>query len=79
MFRVLKPGGTLAANVLLYPRTIWPLRAIAGALDRWGMRKGILYTPYHRDEIRNRMLAAGFSLESEAVSGNCYDVVARKQ
>jgi ubiquinone/menaquinone biosynthesis C-methylase UbiE len=78
IFRVLKPGATLAANVLLYPRTIWPFNAIADRIDRWGIRKGILFTPYRREEIRARFLEAGFELASEAVSGNCYEVVARK-
>lgn len=74
MHRVLTPGGTLATNVLLYPRTIWPLRAIAKRLDDWGVRKGILYTPYEKDDIRRRMQTAGFRVISEAVSGNCYEV-----
>src|SRR5437868_7637290 len=78
VFRVLKPGGTLAANVLLYPRTIQPFRAIAERIDDWGIRKGILYTPYHREEVRQRLTAAGFELVSERVTGNCYDVIARK-
>jgi ubiquinone/menaquinone biosynthesis C-methylase UbiE len=78
VFRVLKPGGTLAANVLLYPRGIRPLRPIAERINRWGIRKGILYTPYHPDEIREHILNAGFDVASERVSGNCYDVLARK-
>ncbi|RVT53436.1 class I SAM-dependent methyltransferase [Rubrivivax albus] len=78
VFRVLRPGGTMAANVLLYPRGIWPFRQIAGAINRWGMKKGILYTPYERDDIRRRILAAGFEIVNERVGGNCYDVLARK-
>jgi ubiquinone/menaquinone biosynthesis C-methylase UbiE len=78
VFRVLKPGGTLATNVLLYPRGRWPFRQIAERLDAWGMRKGILYTPYRREEIRRRLTDAGFGVVSEGVSGNCYDVLARK-
>ena len=78
VFRVLKPGGTMAANVLLYPRGIWPFPQIAGAINRWGIRKGILYTPYERQDIRDRIVRAGFEIVSERVSGNCYDVLARK-
>ncbi len=78
VLRVLKPGGTMAANVLLFPRGGWPLRHIAERINRWGMRKGILYTPYQRDDIRQRILAAGFEIITEAVSGNCYNVLARK-
>ena len=76
--RVLKPGGAMATNVLLYPRGFWPFRQIAERLDRWGMRKGILYTPYEQADVRGRIVAAGFSVVTEALSGNCYDVVARR-
>ena len=34
VLRVLKPGGTMAANVLLHPRGIWPLKAIAERINR---------------------------------------------
>ncbi len=76
--RVLKPGGTFAANVLLHPRGGWPLKNVAQRIDDWGMRKGILYTPYEKDDIRARIVAAGFELVSEEVSGNCYNVIMRK-
>jgi ubiquinone/menaquinone biosynthesis C-methylase UbiE len=78
IFRVLKQNGTIAANVLLYPRTIWPFRPIAEWIDRWGMRKGLLYTPYRREDIRRRIVNAGFELASETVFGNCYEVTASK-
>lgn len=78
IFRVLKPGGTLAANVLLYPRGVWPFPAIAGRINRWGMKKGILYTPYTQEDIRSRIVAAGFEVLGEEVSGNCYNVLARR-
>lgn len=76
--RVLKPGGTLAANVLLYPQGGWPFKGIAQRINDWGIRKGILYTPYEQADIRERIVRAGFTIESEAVSGNCYNVLARK-
>jgi ubiquinone/menaquinone biosynthesis C-methylase UbiE len=76
--RVLKPGGTLAANVLLYPRGSWPLTAIANRINAWGIQKGILVTPYRPEDIRQRIADAGLLVVSEAVSGNCYDVKARK-
>jgi ubiquinone/menaquinone biosynthesis C-methylase UbiE len=78
VLRVLKPGATMAANVLLYPRGGWPLKNIAERINRWGIRKGILYTPYERDDVRARVLAAGFEIVTESVSGNCYNVLARK-
>ena|SRR5205823_2711049 len=62
VFRVLKPGGQLAANVLLYARGPRPLRAIANRINDWGMRKGILFSPYEQDDIRGRLVAAGFEI-----------------
>lgn len=76
--RVLKPGGTLAANVLLYPRGPEPLRSIAQRINDWGIRKGILYTPYEQADIRARFVAAGFQIAREEVSGNCLNLLAIK-
>lgn len=76
--RVLKPGGTLATNALLYPRGIWPFKQIAQRIDDWGIRKGILYTPYTVEEIRAHLTAAGFAILQERVAGNCCDILARK-
>ena len=78
ILRVLKPGGHLAANVLLYPVGPWPFRQIAERINAWGIKKGILYTPYHADDVRNRLLAAGFEIEAENRTGNCYNVIGRK-
>jgi ubiquinone/menaquinone biosynthesis C-methylase UbiE len=76
--RVLKPGGTLAANVLVYPKGLWPFKTIAERINGWGMRKGILHTPYRVEDIRQRILDTGFEVVAERVSGNCYDVLAKK-
>lgn len=76
--RVLRPGGTLAANVLLYPRGPWPLKGIAERINGWGIRKGILYTPYQAEDVRARLLATGYEIVSESISGNCYNVLTRK-
>ena len=78
IYRVLTPGGRLAANVLLFPRGTPPLRWLASRINAWGMRKGILVSPYSREDVRRRLEAAGFELVEERVSGNTYDVVARK-
>lgn len=78
ILRVLKPGGTLAANVLLYPSGFAPLRAIAQRINDWGIRKGILYSPFEEAVIRAKVLAAGYEIASEFVSGNTWNVVARK-
>lgn len=78
VLRVLKPGGVLAANVLLYPRGMALLRAIARRINDWGMRKGILYRPYEQADIRARFVSAGFEIVGEEVVGNCYNVLARR-
>lgn len=78
VFRVLKPGKHLAANVLLHARGPQPLRTIANRINEWGMRKGILFSPYEADEIRDLLRATGFEIVDEHCSGNTYNVIARK-
>jgi ubiquinone/menaquinone biosynthesis C-methylase UbiE len=78
ILRVLKPGGLFAANVLLYPKGPQPLKWIAERINAWGIRKGILYTPYESNDIKQRLINAGYQLLSEERSGNCYNVLAKK-
>lgn len=78
ILRVLKPGGTLAANVLLYPTGFAPLRWAAQKINDWGIRKGILYSPFRQEDIRQKMLAAGYEIASDFKAGNTWNVVARK-
>lgn len=77
--RVLKVGGTFAVNVLLYPEGLQPFRWIAERIDAWGMKKGILFTPYRRDDIRRRIIDAGFDIVRESQTGNTYNVLAKKR
>ena len=77
--RVLKPSGRLAVNVLLFPRGIQPFKWISEKIDAWGIRKGILYTPYEHADIRARIVKAGFDVEFEEVSGNTLNLTARKR
>lgn len=78
VFRALKPGGRLAANVLLYPQTRWPLNRIAQRINQWGIKKGILFTPYEKDDIRQRFIDSGFEISTESVTGNCYNILCVK-
>ncbi len=78
ILRVLKPGGTLAANVLLYPTGWAPLRWAAQKINDWGIRKGILYSPFEQHVIRQKMLDAGYEIASEFKAGNTYNVIVRK-
>jgi ubiquinone/menaquinone biosynthesis C-methylase UbiE len=76
--RVLKPGGTFSANVLLHPGGMRPLRRLATVINAWGMKKGILFRPYSEAEIRAAVSGAGFEIRTDFVSGNCYFFEARK-
>ena len=78
VYRVLQPGGRLAANVLLYPRGPAPLRWMARKIDDWGIKKGILVTPYEEADIRKHFENAGFVIDFEEISGNTYNVAAVK-
>jgi ubiquinone/menaquinone biosynthesis C-methylase UbiE len=78
ILRTLKPGGTLAANVLLYPAGFPPLRWAAQKINDWGIRKGILYSPFEEDAIRRKVLNAGFEIAKEFKAGNTWNVIARK-
>lgn len=76
--RVLKPSGSLAMNVLLFPRGVQPFRWIAKKINTWATRKGILKTPYEQADIRARIHEAGFTITSEKITGNTLNVVAQK-
>jgi ubiquinone/menaquinone biosynthesis C-methylase UbiE len=76
--RVLKPGGILAANVLLYPRGKSLLGAFSNKINAWGMRKGILYRPFLLEDIRSRFQDAKFEIVSDFTSGNTWNVVLKK-
>ncbi len=76
--RVLKPGGTLAANVLLYPTNPGVLGSIANRVNNWGMKKGILFTPYRKEDFQAFILAAGFEIISLTTIGNCCNIKAQK-
>lgn len=78
VYRVLKPGGSLAVNALLYPRGKSIFARISNRINAWGMKKGILYTPYQAEDIRQRFLKAGFTLVSEQKSGNSLNVLLKK-
>ncbi len=78
ILRVLKPGGTLAANALLYPSGWAPLRWAAQRINTWGIRKGILYSPFERAVIEQKLRDAGYEIASEFTAGNTWNVIARK-
>lgn len=77
-FRVLKKGGVFNGNCLLYPGGGMLSMWIAQKINMWGQRKGILHRPYMINEIRHYLEKAGFEIEKEKVTGNCYNFVALK-
>lgn len=69
-FRVLKPGGTLATNVLLVPGGSSIQRKIADRINRWGMKKGILHSAYEANQFREIAKRAGFQIVGDDIQGN---------
>jgi ubiquinone/menaquinone biosynthesis C-methylase UbiE len=78
IYRVIKPEGTLAMNVLLYPKGIQPFNWISQKINAWGIKKGILFTPYKKEDIKERVLKFGFEIVTEKVSGNSYNILVKK-
>ncbi len=78
LHRALAPNGTLAMNVLLYPKGRGPLAGVATAINRWGAKKAILVKPYYSNDVRARLERAGFAVVEESYAGNCMSVVATK-
>ncbi|MCC7402870.1 MAG: class I SAM-dependent methyltransferase [Bdellovibrionales bacterium] len=76
--RVLIPQGTFATNVLLFPRGLKPWRWLASRINRWGMHKGILHTPYEEQRALTLVEASGFELLEHRVRGNSLNILARK-
>jgi ubiquinone/menaquinone biosynthesis C-methylase UbiE len=79
LHRVLKNGGTMAGNIIIYPRGNSILDGIAHRINAWAVEKGILYSPYHVDEVQTLLKTAGFEVQSESLSGNCYSFVVKKE
>lgn len=76
--RVLRTGGTLAANILLHPRGIRPLRWIATKINAWAMRKGMLKAPFDADQAREMFRSRRFEITGDVVRGNTLYLSARK-
>lgn len=77
-FRVTKPGGTFAVNALLYPHGNTMRQKIARGINTWEIKKGILYSPYHKEEIRTKIQNAGFVITEELTTKNCFYLKAKK-
>jgi ubiquinone/menaquinone biosynthesis C-methylase UbiE len=78
IYRVLQPGRTLFANVVLQPRGPGWLRALTAWVYKISIQAGLLVKPYEVDEIRSLVQRTGFAIEQEFINGNTYHFVARK-
>lgn len=76
--RVLRPGGTLATNVLTFAHGPALRARVARKIERWGIRKGILVTPHDPSDVRQRFGRAGFEVLAERHRGNDYCLLLRK-
>ncbi len=77
-FRVLKPGGRLAVNALLFPQGNFLQRAVAERVNRFGQKKGILRNPFMRHQFIDLCECAGFELEMAEERGNSLYVRGRR-
>lgn len=68
--RVMRPGGTLAMNVLTHSRGWAPLRWIADRIAIWGRKKGILVAPLKEEEVVRMAKATGFEITGRRRRGN---------
>ncbi len=78
VFRVLKPGGTLGLNVLLYPEGDGIFQRVATKINNWGMRKGILHTPYKTETVVRALIKSGFKICEQSVCGNSCNFLVEK-
>lgn len=77
-YRVLKKNGTFAGNVLLYPKGKSIADRVSTFINNWGMKKGILFRPYLKEEVLEHINKSGFTLVNIKVSGNSLAFIAKK-
>ena len=68
----------MAVNALLYPDTSRFFGRLAEKVNNWGIRKGILISPFTQGQVRDMLAETGFLIAREEVSGNSYSVLVRK-
>jgi ubiquinone/menaquinone biosynthesis C-methylase UbiE len=74
--RVLRPGGRFTANAILNPVGWAPVRALANAINRWGMKKGILHAPMDAERLLQDVTASGLRICQSFRTGNDFFVEA---
>lgn len=78
MYRVLSPNGTLAFNVLLYPKDKNILNKLSTRINEWGKKKGLMETPYTQEAIEKIIEDTGFELVFMKRYGNSLHILAKK-
>jgi ubiquinone/menaquinone biosynthesis C-methylase UbiE len=79
LHRVLKPGGTLAANILLHPRGPRFMRWLPGKIVARSIRDGDLNRTFDLEELLKMVRDHGFRVRESTVRGNTLYLVAEKQ
>lgn len=75
LHRVLCPGGTLAVNVLLHPRSWWLPRWIAGGINRRAIATGALNGTFDEEEAVALFTRAGLVVVRRHVHGNTLHLI----
>ncbi len=65
-------------NVRLHATGPTPFRWLSKRIAAWGIKKGILKTPYSREDIERRIRSAGLDIMETSATGNVLRLIARK-
>ena len=74
-FRVLAPGGSVAVNALLHPRSWFLPKRIAQGINRRAIKKGILNTTFEEEDVIAMFRDRGFEVQERRVHGNTLHAV----
>lgn len=78
LHRVLKDNGRMSINILLFAKGQSFFAKLSNKINSWGIRKGILHTPYNIKQIKNLLKETGFDIVDGHVNGNTYNVVVKR-
>ncbi|MBA4388433.1 MAG: SAM-dependent methyltransferase [Verrucomicrobia bacterium] len=78
LHRVLAPGGTLAANILLHPRGPGFMRWLPETVNARAIRKGDLNRTFDLDDVLQTVREHGFVILEKRIDGNTLYLVAQK-